>query len=898
MTAKNLGPCNVLNCEAKDVRFRRFTKYGLKSAKNSGTYEDCDYLEINDQLCPIHYLSIVQSRRNKSNNQKRKSRGFEDDDNIIEIDDIIEDVDTNNTEFKLSELLENLINDNQINLDNWSNIDVDVQEDVVLLSRNDFDCLTNKIKEMQIKVNQYENNKEYLNQFRNKFELLSDLLYVRQRNLNLDVELDPENFKNMIEQHEPELKGFFDELTHIFLSSKKSRDNKDSIENAKKSLVGFCYLLVGLKNQQNNSLQLEIGLYLSASGATVECIDIMSRLGISVSYKTLDRHKKNISSNHKEKINKYFEENASKLFCFNIDDYHSIHSYRNPNTTTLSTACHMATCVSKTVNDSNAVPAYVDGIPVHNPKNIEADRIIKYLNDKYFSSLSISYNAVKHSWLRNNAATFEQFDRLELLSVHSYDYAIESCRDDRSMKNCHLVNIKELNLKNLDDYLNALKMITGIPSLNNYLQNNIIPVIADFPGQLFIRKAITLLHKHQNQQNNNFNQIPPIINNFVAILGPLHVSLNMRENIVIVHWDFFEIMYKSVFGINKVLAAKPKPWKINQLLELLRSAWIEVSSEIYKKFGGVCKDLEYQTMIDLLDNLIPAALDIYAVIFRSGSFEEYVDTIFRLWSFALRWKRKNYNKIPLAFLSDYFYWKDNNHPFLEAIQSQLVNFNDYYVENWHSKIRANTSPQYSAEAITLQSLVLDAQDQSFINTFKKLKKCPYKESTFNFLKYKTSLFLIDYFHKIYLNVGRSKKISNKKYYLATLNMEVKLMCIPTGYHTCKPPVFNECDYCYSNFENNNDQSAIMLICGHAFHKHCYEMKKNQCTYCLEFYKEGVISNVSSYIKRLEKENLTDLLDEVEESRVTDGDEEAEEDITEEQIIALDFKNAFDLIKDW
>ncbi|CAJ0889762.1 14859_t:CDS:1, partial [Entrophospora sp. SA101] len=51
------------------------------------------------------------------------------DNNIIEIDDIIEDIDTNNTEFKLSELLGNLINDNQINLDNWSNIDVDVQDD-------------------------------------------------------------------------------------------------------------------------------------------------------------------------------------------------------------------------------------------------------------------------------------------------------------------------------------------------------------------------------------------------------------------------------------------------------------------------------------------------------------------------------------------------------------------------------------------------------------------------------------------------------------------------------------------------------------------------------------------------------------------------------------------------
>ncbi|CAJ0757536.1 17929_t:CDS:2 [Entrophospora sp. SA101] len=103
MTTKNLGPCNVLNCEAKDVKFRRFTKDGLKNAKNHGTYEDYNYLEINDQLCPKHYLSIVQSK----------------------------DVDTNNTEFKLSELLGNLINDNQINLDNWSNIDVDVQDDAV-----------------------------------------------------------------------------------------------------------------------------------------------------------------------------------------------------------------------------------------------------------------------------------------------------------------------------------------------------------------------------------------------------------------------------------------------------------------------------------------------------------------------------------------------------------------------------------------------------------------------------------------------------------------------------------------------------------------------------------------------------------------------------------------------
>jgi hypothetical protein len=129
--------------------------------------------------------------------------------------------------------------------------------------------------------------------------------------------------------------------------------------------------LTGLRNKFNNSLQLEIGLYLFSCGATTECIDVMSRLGISVSYKSVDRYKKNITSGHLPKINQYFEENKNKLFCFNIDDYHSIHSFRQPNTTTLSTAHHMATCVSKTIKDSIAISADGNGVPIHNPENIE-----------------------------------------------------------------------------------------------------------------------------------------------------------------------------------------------------------------------------------------------------------------------------------------------------------------------------------------------------------------------------------------------------------------------------------------------------------------------------------------------------------------------------------------------
>src|SRR6266498_2157818 len=107
-------------------------------------------------------------------------------------------------------------------------------------------------------------------------------------------------------------------------------------------------------------------------------------------------------------------------------------------------------------------------------------------------------------------------------------------------------------------------------------------------------------------------------------------------------------------------------------------------------------------LIDLLDNLIPATLDIYAILFRSGSFEQYVETIFCIWTFALCWKRKNYNKAPLVFLSDIFYWQDNHHPFANEIKKYLSCFNDYYVENTHSQIRANTSSNATVDNIVKQ----------------------------------------------------------------------------------------------------------------------------------------------------------------------------------------------------
>ena len=540
----------------------------------------------------------------------------------------------------------------------------------------------------------------------------------------------------------------------------------------------------------------------------------------------------------------------------------------------------MATCVSKKIG-CGPIPATYNGIFIHNPNNIEAHRINFQLLHKFKGIFDRSYNTCKINWTSSSLQQLND-DRIQLLTVHHYDVLITERQNDRSMKDTRILQVQQMNLHSLNDYVDVLLSISKIESISNYLKNNIIPVAADWPGQLFIRKAI-------NKINNN-----RIIRNFVLLIGPLHVSLNSREQVILIHWDFFNKMFRSIFGSKKVLAKKPKPWRINLLLDLMDKGWKKISKVILNKFPKNCKDIEYRMMIDLLDNIIPATLDIYAILFRSGSFNEYLETLFRIWTFTSRWKRKNYNKAPLAFLSDYFYWKEHNHPFGDTIEAYLVNFNDYYVENTHSQIRANTTSLDSAKAITEQAYVLDLHDQTTINTFKNYHKYPYTEPVLEELTIRTSIFLLDYFRLIYLNLGKSEKISRKTYNLITLNKTVDLKLLPTGYHTSFPPSPNSCDHCKNALEDSNN--VYILICGHGYHTECYDILENRCKYCEDYYKKEIFENVDSFLKRLNKGE--DIL-------TTEDVETQEEEREEEQEINTpvtnlnaDLSEKIELVNEW
>jgi hypothetical protein len=222
--------------------------------------------------------------------------------------------------------------------------------------------------------------------------------------------------------------------------------------------------------------------------------------------------------------------------------------------------------------------------------------------------------------------------KLEELTVHSYDIRLKEKRIVRSIKDVILVDLQENNLHSLDAYVKAIGAVTNVPSMQQYIQKEqVIPIVADWPGQIYLRTAISrylLYHDASNITNS--------ILSFIPIIGPLHILLNSRELVFLQYQPFFSAMYKNIFGEKKPFAQKPKPWRINLLLEVSRSAWQEISKVVEEKFGYLCKNTEYLALKDLLDNAIPLVLDIYAMFFRSGDFNAYLESCYYVWTIFFR----------------------------------------------------------------------------------------------------------------------------------------------------------------------------------------------------------------------------------------------------------------------
>ena len=251
------------------------------------------------------------------------------------------------------------------------------------------------------------------------------------------------------------------------------------------------------------------------------------------------------------------------------------------------------------------------------------------------------------------------------------------------MDNCKLLDCIEMPLKSHSNFAAAFQIFLD-NGLSTYSEKFIVPFVVDWPAQFYVRQIAYTSIQHAN--------------NIMSFLGPLHISFNARENVILKFYEVFRDLYAFFFGGKKALAKKPKPWRISFLLEVMYGGWTLVRDEILGAFSH-SKEIEFLIFLNLLDNYIPLVLSIYSVIFRNNMPDTYYDSMLRCWMMFLIFGRRHYDKALLISSSNIEYLKSIDHPLLQTIFSSLCAFDECPVENFHSLLRARTQDTDTAEKI-------------------------------------------------------------------------------------------------------------------------------------------------------------------------------------------------------
>ena len=186
----------------------------------------------------------------------------------------------------------------------------------------------------------------------------------------------------------------------------------------------------------------------------------------------------------------------------------------------------------------------------------------------------------------------------------------------RKMKECRIVDEVEMPLKCFDDFFKAL-CHADEQGRDRYLEHFICPQ-PDGPAQFYMRQI----------QYNATGTVPQHLQNIVPFIGPLHVQLNSRQSLCVINIQFCKAAYSWIFGSRKRFTNNPRADKITVLEEILYGDWTVVDQAMAA--FRQCKDLQFLTLVSMLDNLLSAVLSVYFVVFKTGNTELYAD-ILRLW---------------------------------------------------------------------------------------------------------------------------------------------------------------------------------------------------------------------------------------------------------------------------
>ena len=557
-----------------------------------------------------------------------------------------------------------------------------------------------------------------------------DLIKIRLHIANLSwPEMDPTVFEKLC--RDAGAWNLYSCINDAICSDRMSTERKHL---SKLRTMVVIYIMIYSQSQRSNAFQVALSRTLQQFGIAEQGLQSLRNLGIAAHPHTVKAKAKSSSASHSSTVANFIgsaiENDQFLIFC--IDDYHNIHTMHRPETKKQTNAIHMSTLLVKVFPNIKAVRQ--DKVDLLPKSPVEIPKMKSFISTN-MHKISKTYSENMPDWVV--AKYFSPESERHRLAVH--DYQQTELNEMRCMDNTKLVDSIEMPLKCCEDVLTAVnKMLSS--GLQLYLDQFVTPFIGDWPMQFYIRQLVY----------SKAASLPSALQNVVPFIGPLHISLNTRESVLLIFHEIFADLYTFLFGKTAKLAKKPKAWRISLLLEVIYGGWTLIRDAILSVFGK-SKDVQYLTLVNLLDNYVPLVLSFYSIVFKCNNYDQYCHSLLHCWIMCTVFRRRHYNKALLIMLSLFQHWEDNAHTMFETLHHYLVAFDEYPEENFHSILRARTNETDSADQIAFKAKEIDAckhELHSFKSVFVPPKRFNYSAKGINILKSKAAEFLATKFKSI------------------------------------------------------------------------------------------------------------------------------------------------------
>ena len=476
----------------------------------------------------------------------------------------------------------------------------------------------------------------------------------------------------------------FQLLLRCMSSPRHTKQRKDL--NQKRCVSLVLQLCFGL-SQKCDFFQLDNGIFLKFSHCTNEGIDTQRTIGTACCSRSIDRAMARYALSNKLNVDEAITTAIAQkqLILLMIDDYTTVHTSRRPSNLQTSKANNMCTIIIK-------IFPSLDAIFIKNPDDVHPINGINIhqLMNTVCSSETMSKLAHTFASCMPELTT-EFFDPLmerERLEAHDY-CASADVRHLRKFDNVYLIDFLKLPLISTENYETALSVVTN-SKLKEYCSQFLVLMPGDYPSQFHPRKIIfNLLKQYLNQPEQN-TAVSPLLS-IIPMIGPLHIDLNSDEDLVLNYIPLLKQVYEAVFK-GKKLADHPKPWRIQFILEIVYGGWTLIRRTVKTVFHN-CKDMQYGTLLNFLDNYCPLILTSYNILFKNNKFHAYFSSIIRIWIMMYSFRRHHYNKVLLIWLSFVKYWENNEktQDIYNTFANHLNVIDESTVEYVHSVIRRHTT---------------------------------------------------------------------------------------------------------------------------------------------------------------------------------------------------------------